>query len=50
MFSISIQVYIGIIQGTIHCYYNEQPETEEKALKQFMSFELVISRSKKLII
>lgn len=30
MFSISIQVYIGIIQGTIHCYYNEQPETEEK--------------------
>lgn len=30
MFTISIQVYIGIIQGTIHCYYNGQSETEGK--------------------
>ena len=38
MFSISVQVYISIIQGTIHCYYGKQSETEEKSLKTIHDF------------
>lgn len=51
MFTITITTgIIGIIQGTIHCYYNGQSETEEKEPWTIYEFWTGNFTFKKLII